>query len=390
MHFDLFTLYYLAIGTLLLSAALTLWERQAQPLRRRELDTLAAGYVVLAVGCALATARAAFPIGVGAALSNVVMTSGYLIVLNGVALITGGRFHTASLILLVLLSLTWMVGGASWESRLWSYISAVPIALVCGATALEALKCDQLRSLRSRRVIVAISGGHAVFYAARAFVLPGLVARFGQDALTIASKVTMYEGVLYSISLPMSLVALVREEAHDRILSASRTDYLTGLANRRWFFEEGKRICDAPANRSLALLAFDLDHFKAINDRFGHDAGDEVLKLFAQAIVSEVGSEASVARLGGEEFAALLRDHDGLHALKIGQAIAAGFSHAVAKNPRYVGLKATVSIGIAEYGTDAADLGGLLSAADRALYAAKSHGRDRIEFATPASFAQAS
>jgi diguanylate cyclase (GGDEF)-like protein len=338
MQFDLLTLYYLAIGTLVLSAALTMWEREAQPRRSSELRLLAGGYAVLAIGCILATTRALLPDGLGAALSNIVITSGYLLVLHGVALFTGVRYRRASLGLLFVLVLAWAIGGAKWENHSWSYISAFPIALACGATALEVLRCGGLRNFRSRRVIVAASGGHALFYAARAFILPFLVARFGQDALTIASKVTMYEGVLYSVSLPMSLLALVREEAHDQVLNASRTDYLTGLANRRWFFGEGERVIrDATANPSITLLAFDLDHFKTINDRFGHAAGDEVLEVFAQTVLGKVGSEAVVGRLGGEEFAALLPAHTSLHSLKVGQAIAASFSQAVAHNSKYVG-----------------------------------------------------
>jgi diguanylate cyclase (GGDEF)-like protein len=382
MHFDLLTLYYLAIGTLVLSAALTLWERQAQPRRSSELRLLAGGYAVLAIGCVLATTRALLPNGLGAALSNIVMTSGYLLVLNSVALFTGVRYRQASLGLLFVLVLAWAIGGARWENHLWSYISAFPIALACGATALEILRCGELRDFRSKRVIVAVSGGHALFYAARAFILPFVVARFGQDALTIASKVTMYEGVLYSVSLPMSLLALVREEAHDQVLNASRTDYLTGLANRGWFFGEGERVIrEQTANPSITLLAFDLDHFKTINDRFGHAAGDEVLKVFARTVLGKVGSEAVVGRLGGEEFAALLPAHTSLHALKVGQAIAASFTQAVAHNSKYVGLKATVSIGLAEYAVDGTELSVLLSAADRALYAAKSLGRNRVELA---------
>ncbi|WP_347302326.1 GGDEF domain-containing protein [Croceibacterium sp. TMG7-5b_MA50] len=390
MHFDLLTLYYLAIGTLLLSAGLTLWERHAHPQRGRELRLAATGYCVLALGCAIASARAHFPAAMGAALGNLVLTAGYLVVLNAVAIINGRTYRRASVALILLLAVIWTIGGSAWEASLWNYISAAPIAAVCAMTAREVHGSYLLRALRSRHVIVAVSGGHALFYVARATILPLVAAGFGPDALTIVAKATMYEGVLYSVGLPMALLSLVREEAHNHVLGASRTDYLTGLANRRWFFEEGERIVrDAPACRQTALLAFDLDHFKSINDRFGHAAGDEILRLFARAAQAKAGGDAVLARIGGEEFAALLPDHGAQRSRLVGQAIAKAFTQAVASDPRFPGLRATVSIGVAEHGADGTSLSGLLSAADRALYAAKSSGRNRIELASPVDFAHA-
>ncbi|WP_121118875.1 GGDEF domain-containing protein [Croceibacterium ferulae] len=390
MHFDLLTLYYLAIGTLLLSAALTLWDRQAHPQRGRELRIAAIGYVVLAAGCVLATSRNDLPYVSGALLSNVVLTSGYLVVLHAVAQMNGRSHRIASLALILGLAATWAVAGAGWKDHMWNHVSAVPIALVSAMTALEVRNSRPLQTLRSRHIFVAVSAGHALFYAARACILPLCVAQFGPEALAIAAKATMYEGVLYSVGLPMALLGLVREEAHERVLGASRTDYLTGLANRRWFFEQGGRIIrDAPAGQPISLLAFDLDHFKSINDTFGHAAGDEVLRLFAQAVQARAGADTLLARIGGEEFAALLPGCGGQHAMVAGQAIARAFKAAVAGDGRYGRLNATVSIGVSEHPFDGADLGRLLSAADRALYTAKARGRDRIELAPPLELAVA-
>lgn len=383
MHFDLSTVYLLAIGTLLLSAGMTLWERQARPERATELHILAGGYTALAFGCALATARSQIAGGIGAALSNIVMLAGYLLILSGVAQLSGRQYRRVSFALLVSAALAWLVANGRWEASLWSYISALPIAIASGVTSWEAWRSADLLSFRSRRVIVVLTAIHALLYAGRTFVLPLLAARFGPDIVSIAGKATMYEGVLYSVGLPMALLALIREEAHGRLLDASRTDHLTGLANRRWFFEEGERVIrNAPADRSLSLLAFDLDHFKSINDRFGHATGDEVLRTFARAVTSKAGSSALLARIGGEEFVALLPDQGSLFAMRVGEAIAASFSQAVALSSQCVGLSATVSIGIARLGDDGASLSDLLAAADRALYVAKDRGRNRVELAS--------
>jgi diguanylate cyclase (GGDEF)-like protein len=380
MRFDLLTLYFLAIGTLVLSAAMTLWERQARPQRSGELAVLAMGYVALAIGCAGAIARSQLPGALGAALSNLVIVTGYLLILDGAAALSGRRHRTASAVTLVALAFVWAIGGPRWEEGMWSYISAFPIAMICGATAWEMLRSNEVRSLRSRRIVVALTSAHAIVYGGRAFILPLLTASLGHDFLSVMGRVTMYEGVLYSVGLPMAMLALIREEAHDQLLRASHTDYLTGVGNRRWFFEEGERLIrNDGAHRPISLLAFDLDHFKKINDRYGHAKGDETLKLFASIARQTLGADAILARIGGEEFAALLPGHGRAGARSAGQAVASHFAETVAHGSRGIGVEATVSIGLAELGSDAADLASLLSAADRALYTAKALGRNRVE-----------
>ena len=380
MHVDLITLYLLAIGTLLASAGMTLWECRIHPKRRRELRTLAAGYGVLAIGCAAATLRHALPGVTGSALSNLVIVTGYLLILRGVATLNGRRYGRLSLGVLVVLALTWALAGVSREGVMWAYVSAIPIAVACGATAFELLRSDGMKRLQSRHIAAAVSGGHAIFYAFRAFVLPWLVSTGGIEWLTVLGKITMYEGVLYSVVLPMTLLRLVREDTHGQLLQDAQTDYLTALGNRRWFFEEGARIIRERApTRRIALLAFDLDRFKSINDRYGHETGDAVLKSFADVARNALGREAILARIGGEEFAALLPGLDIVASRAVGEAIARRFADTVLHSTDGAGIRATVSIGLAQLGSDASTLNDLLSAADQALYRAKSLGGNRLE-----------
>jgi diguanylate cyclase (GGDEF)-like protein len=382
MRFDLLTLYVLAVGTLLLSTGMTLWERQARPQRRRELGILALGYATLALGCGVAIGRHLFPGVTLSAASNLILVSGYLLILHGVASLSGRHHRTASVALLATLAATWVLAGPTWMIDLWNYISAVPIALISAATAWEIARSDRLRGLRSRRIAIGIVSVHAAFYATRAFALAPLAELFGADILSVAAKITMYEGVLYSVSLPMALLALIREEAHEQLLSASQTDYLTGVGNRRWFFEQGERLVQKHlARQPVSLLLFDLDHFKTINDRFGHSTGDEVLKLFAHVALCSLGPGAIFARVGGEEFAALVPGQTRMDARATGQALSADFSRAAEAGIGGVRVDATVSIGLAELGDGIATLSGAMSAADRALYAAKALGRNRIELA---------
>ena len=183
----------------------------------------------------------------------------------------------------------------------------------------------------------------------------------------------------------MTLLRLTREEIHGELLQESRTDYLTRLGNRRRFFEEGERAIHEHGIRGLpvTLLAFDLDQFKRINDRFGHKTGDEVLKSFADTVRSVVDAETSVvlARIGGEEFAALLPGYDTRRASTVAETVAnrfAAISHGADDNR----IRATVSIGLAESDHETASLTHLLSIADQALYRAKSLGGNRLVHAT--------
>jgi diguanylate cyclase (GGDEF)-like protein len=380
MHVDLITLYLLAIGTLLASAGMTLWECRIHPKRSKELRILAAGYGVLALGCAAATWRHALPGLTGSALSNLVIVTGYLLVLRGVAALNGRRYNKLTIGVLAVLALTWALAGVQREGVMWAYVSAIPIAVACGAAAIELLRSDGMKRLQSRHIAAAVSGVHAIFYAFRAFVLPWLVSVGGVEWLTVLGKITMYEGVLYSVVLPMTLLRLVREETHGQLLQDSQTDYLTGLGNRRWFFEEGGRIIrDHDAVQRVSLLAFDLDRFKSINDRFGHETGDAVLKSFAGVARNALGRDAVFARIGGEEFAALLPGLDTVAARAAGDAIARRFADTASHGADGTRVRATVSIGLAQLGSGASTLNDLLSAADQALYRAKSLGGNRLE-----------
>ncbi|WP_019833291.1 GGDEF domain-containing protein [Sphingomonas sp. PR090111-T3T-6A] len=385
MQIDLATLYDLAIGTLLVGFGMTLWERHAHPRRRRVLNSWATGYLALALGCVVAIFRSAMPAESGWVLANLIIVAGYLLILDGVARLNGQTYRTSSILVLIVLALSWWIGGMRLRQIFWDHVAAVPIALVSGATAWELVRNRTLVRLRSRPVVAAIAGGHCLFYAVRAFVMPVVAAIYGPDVLPIFGKITMFDGVLYSVAMPMGLLALIREEAQERLIAVSRTDHLTGLGNRHQFFEDGARLLarhgpDTP----LSLLAFDLDHFKAINDRFGHATGDMVLKAFARVAREILGPDAILARLGGEEFAALLPGRP-IHAAKhLGEKVAQYFSEAAVDGSE-PDVRATVSIGVVQRDRDAQDLTELLSAADRALYRAKTLGRNRIEVARPAN-----
>ncbi|PLP97824.1 GGDEF domain-containing protein [Cupriavidus pauculus] len=382
MYVDLLTLYLLAIGTLLASAGMMFWEHLANPRHSQALRILTAGFTTLAVGCVAVLFRRAMPGVLGSALANLLMLCGYLLILNGVAALSGRRYRVTVVVVLVGTAILWAVSGTRWIDAVWNYISAFPIAVISAMTAREMLRCDALKPFFARHIVVVVTGVHALLYAARAFALPWLVTAYGPAMQSIASKITMYEGVLYSVILPMTILKLIREDSHTQLLKESQTDYLTRLGNRRWFFEQGKRILDAEDLRGpIAVLAFDLDQFKAINDRYGHQAGDEVLKSFAEIARSAMGPETLLARIGGEEFAALLYGADAHRARTLGETVAAQFAENIAARIGGVGIPATVSIGLAQFEHGTRVLSDALVAADKALYRAKALGGNRLEIA---------
>lgn len=160
------------------------------------------------------------------------------------------------------------------------------------------------------------------------------------------------------------------------------TDWLTELPNRRSFEASGERML-AQARRfehELSIVLLDLDRFKAVNDDFGHDAGDEVLRTVAQVITASLRGADLGARIGGEEFALVLPETDG-----DGAAVAAERLRGKLEEARYRGVPhpVTASFGVASFPGDGLDFVTLMGSADTALYAAKDAGRNAVRRAGP-------
>jgi diguanylate cyclase (GGDEF)-like protein/PAS domain S-box-containing protein len=170
-----------------------------------------------------------------------------------------------------------------------------------------------------------------------------------------------------------------KREASEKRRRAIFCDHLTGLANRRAFFDAAElelgRSKHAP--RDIALILFDADHFKAVNDRFGHPAGDAVLRHLADTLADTFREVDVVARIGGEEFAVLLPSTDLAAAAAVAERLRA-LVEASAVTVDAAPIRYTVSAGVAVMSDDADGLDGMLKRADLALYAAKAAGRNRV------------
>jgi diguanylate cyclase (GGDEF)-like protein len=176
---------------------------------------------------------------------------------------------------------------------------------------------------------------------------------------------------------------MAKERTELRHRNAAMLDPLTGIANRRSFLQDAGQLAKRHRAdpRPTAVLLIDLDHFKSINDRFGHALGDRVLEIFTEAARKSVRATDLLGRLGGEEFAAMIYDTSRDRAVVVAERIREGFA-AAAKEVDGRPVCATVSIGIAYCEEVALDVPELLAQSDQALYFAKEKGRNRVEVAS--------
>jgi diguanylate cyclase (GGDEF)-like protein len=195
------------------------------------------------------------------------------------------------------------------------------------------------------------------------------------DLLTFA----IFEAAFVCICAAYLFGGLAKDRIAARYRSASLTDPLTGVANRRGFFETGERLLMRArfARQPTAVIMFDLDRFKSINDRYGHHTGDEVLTAFCRLAIAQLRPHDLFGRVGGEEFAGLLPDIGRHDALWLADRLRSAFAAAPHRAGEHA-FSATVSVGVAISDDGASNLDALLKAADEALYRAKTSGRNCI------------
>ena len=282
-----------------------------------------------------------------------------------------------------------VLGAIAWVAAVMTLspeASAMRITIGAGIVALYAaltageLWSERRRTLQRRWPAIVVPALHG-FVLMLPILLGGLLYP-AQDKFSGSVWVTLFsvELVLYAVGTVFVIFMLVSERTVTAHKTAASMDPLTGMFNRRGFAEACSRVIEreATAGRPVTVLIFDIDHFKSINDRFGHAAGDEILKLFAANVINSLRISDLSGRIGGEEFAALLPCslEDGVLAAERVRGAFADSGIVVEDGP----VDTTVSIGVAG-GPAGTELEVLLAAADTALYQAKRGGRNRVELA---------
>jgi diguanylate cyclase (GGDEF)-like protein len=351
--------------------------------RRRELYLRSASAgLMFATGLALILARGAVPDRLSVDLANALMMVGV-----GVAWSAVRRFERqpAPLWLVLAGGVVWLVActvpafHASLAYRL--ALNSAIAAAYSFAAAYEFLR-GRRDILNARRTMAIAFFFHGFFVSGRAIYVLFLDAPYDLFAVKPGMSLLLAEPVVMIVVVAVLGVGLVREEAETLLRRNADTDALTGVLNRGAFLAGAEDLIRMARRdrRPVALLLFDLDHFKAINDRYGHLTGDLALGAFTRTVGNVVRATDVVGRIGGEEFAVLISGVEAATAMAIAERIRFDFSRAVVSHEGRA-LTATVSAGIAVTRGGAADLKALIADADRALYDAKRAGRDRVHTA---------
>jgi diguanylate cyclase (GGDEF)-like protein len=384
MHLDVATLSVVTVfvtallGTLLLSAGLQNRSIRA-PL------WWGAAYILGAMGLGLLAGRGKLPDFLSIDIANALMLLGYGLTWAGARLFDGRKVPP---LIVVFAPILWLLACRiplfANEINLRIVIGSSMLAMLALATA-EELWRGRAEPLMSRWPAVIVLIAYAGALLAR-IPLVYFSPFTDNHALLTGSTFTLFAfgTLLFTVVMAFLLLNMSKERTELQHKIAALVDPLSGVANRRAFLAESRRLfAQHKIDREpLAMLLFDLDRFKAINDRFGHAAGDRVLQTFARVATTTLGSEVLFGRIGGEEFASLLPIGDLGEAIAVADRVRRTFAKAAADFGEGA-LLPTVSIGVT-LGLDAkTKVEELLLIADEALYRAKANGRNRVEANAP-------
>jgi diguanylate cyclase (GGDEF)-like protein len=293
---------------------------------------------------------------------------------NGVRLFHGRRLwpvpaFAGAVVWLVVCQLPGMAQGSNGRTA----IGAVVIAIYTFFIAYELWR-ERRASYYSRTAAIVVPCLHAAI-----FLMPlGLRVYMPFAFETTWQAVLALETIIYSVGTAFIVLLMVKDHHVHIYRTQATTDHLTGLCNRRAFLEAAELLQAHQGSRGdpVTLLMFDLDHFKSINDRFGHGVGDSVLRVFAQSVRKSMRTSDIIGRLGGEEFAAIVSESGEMTA-PIAERIRAAFEVAGASVDG-IKIGASVSIGTATSYATVPNIDALILRADAALYRAKHNGRNRV------------
>jgi len=390
MHLDVQTLSVVTVFiTALLGALLVFAGLQNRTIRAPM--WWGAAHIVNATGLGLLTSRGVAPDFFTLDLSNALVLLGYGLTWTG-ARVFDGRPIRPYLVLLA--PAAWMLlclfPSFTAATNLRIVIVSTALALFALLTAEEFWR-GRGEPLMSRWPSIIVLLAYAAALLAR---VPAtlLTPAFADDSLLsgLSFALLAFGTLLFTVVMAFLQLNMTKERTELRHKINSLVDPLSGVANRRAFLDgaAGLLARQETEREPLAVMLFDLDHFKQINDRFGHAVGDSVLQAFAGTATTTLGADILFARIGGEEFAACLPVGDLDEAFAIADRVRRNFAAAAARFGNE-DLLPSVSGGVTLACDPQAKVLELLSIVDRALYRAKEHGRNRVETEVPSEQAAA-
>ena len=371
------TLFITVVGGLLLVFAF---------LQNRNTPALAlwgCGYLVGSMGAALMSGQGGVHNIWAAYGGNGLMCAAYGFMWCGARSFEGRRISLIGLALGPVLA----IGALAFDGFAQSLAARISLVATISASyallAARELWYARDRDLISRWPTLLLVTGHAAFLLARIPYAQDLASSANSGhPHGVAVTVMAFEALFVGFCLPFLRVAMSKERAELEQRRAAQTDPLTGVPNRRAFFDRGNPLLErfVAERQPAALLLFDLDRFKAINDTAGHQGGDRVLQAFCDLVGASLGPDDLFGRLGGEEFAYMMANVSVTQALHTAERLRTEFA---ALSFGGLTIKPTVSVGVAMTSEAGRSLSSLLALADRALYRAKAEGRNRVVSAPP-------
>ena len=338
---------------------------------------IASGYVVLSLPLGAQSLMVNEQLADWAVLTGVFYLGGVWVISQGMAQRYGGTAHPRLALVIACVTLALLCYFSQVSDQLWLRILILNVAMLL-------LRCLPVRSiwqapaLKSgvERILWACYLALVVNAVARTLVVINLLPVERMEELTQSGLWLLMLAVNMVIGLAfiLSLLASALREILQALRSERDHDALTSLLNRRSFFESAQMRLRSPRSPGWALLVCDVDHFKRVNDAWGHAAGDEVLQIVGQTLQQQVRQDDLVARFGGEEFVVLLRCADMSAAAGVAERMRGQLAktHCAA-----IAGAVTASFGVAGVGSSE-DLPRALQRADALLYLAKNAGRNRV------------
>jgi diguanylate cyclase (GGDEF)-like protein len=249
---------------------------------------------------------------------------------------------------------------------------------VATATALWLGRQDGLRARWPLILLASVHGTALLIGTYSTFT--GSTNRDAVPALASLFGFIYFESIIFALGTSVFIFALIKERNEAASMKAARIDPLTGVANRAAFLDGAVRLLERCRHdvAPIAVMMFDLDRFKAVNDRHGHAVGDAVLRQFCSSVAAALRPGDMFGRMGGEEFAIVLPGSSIEAAAVRAERIRVAFSESCGK-VRDRQVEATVSVGVSGSVDAKEPLDVLLEYADRALYGAKTDGRNRVK-----------
>lgn len=387
MEFDAATAALLAVaGLLMLGLLMQLVGHHGDRPSRLGFQLWNLALLLQGSGLGLLALRDKLPEALAVILGNGLLAAGLTVLVAAVLAIGELRFWRW-LVLIPLahtVAMAWFVLAEN-NLHLRIIIASVGMALLLAITALAVLLAPGLRGLRSARVLVAVLGFGVLTLSGRA-----LYAAFTDFPMRSYFDTTPFEVLVHAfinfapLQMTLCFLLILRDRSQQQLEKVAALDPLLGIANRRNFAQRALALMaqNQRQRSAVALVLIDIDHFKTVNDRGGHQVGDEALKAVVTALQAHLRPADVLGRHGGEEFVVLLdrTDQDGavLVAERLRLAVAAiQFEHRGEPLPLRISLGIAVADATDQHSLGEADLQQLIRRADAALYAAKHSGRDR-------------